>query len=452
MNQSLRAVIDTFEKHGYLHTVEIEVDPVFELGAVLFHRGHDKAQLFKNVKGYDIPVLGNLYNDYKKIALGLGVAPEDLQKTCLEAIEKGITPERVAAGPVQDVVLENGPDIKKLLPVPVWFEREQGPYISAGVIVARDPETGKRNISIARLRVEGGNMLLAGIAPTHHLHALLKKAEALGKPLEIAVVIGNHTAVLLASQFYVDLGHDEYEIAGRLLGEPLKLVKCRSIDLEVPAEAEIVLEGVLHSEDMVEEGAVSEFHGFYEYYGPCNRVSIKTVTHRQKPIYQAILPGYAPEHLLIGGAAIGATTCHALKKKIPNVTSVLITEGGMGRVHAIISMHRPKAGEGKRAIMLAMGHTNLLKLVIVVDDDIDPHDWTQVEWSLAARMRGDEDIFIIPGVKADRCDPLEKDLMIAKVGIVATRRPGDSLTPDKYIPAQAPEEILAKVKEQLDKY
>ncbi|SDP69099.1 UbiD family decarboxylase, partial [Desulforhopalus singaporensis] len=292
----------------------------------------------------------------------------------------------------------------------------------------------------------------AGIAPTHHLHVLLKKAEAQNKPLETAVVIGNHTAVLLASQFYVDLGHDEYEIAGRLLGEPLKLVKCKSIDLEVPADAEIVLEGVLHGDNLVDEGPVSEFHGFYELYGPGNKMFIKTVTHRRNPVYQAILPGYAPEHLLVGGAAIGATTCFALKKKIPNVTNVLITEGGMGRLHAIISMHQPKAGEGKRAIMLAMGHTNLLKLIIVVDDDIDPNDWTQVEWALAARMRGEEDIMIIPGVKADRCDPLEKDLTITKVGIVATRKPSDSLSPEKFIPARAPERILAQVKETLDRY
>lgn len=452
MEQSLRAVIDLFEKNGHIHNVDAPVDPVHELGAVLLHKGHGPAQIFRNVKGHTIPVIGNLYNTYPKIALGLGVETDQLQQLCLNAIEKGIEPEITEAGPVQEVVHDAPMDIPALLPVPSWFEQEQGPYITAGVIIAKDIETGKRNVSIARLRLEGGNVLLAGIAPTHHLHALLRKAESHGKPLEIAVVIGNHTAVLIASQFYVDLGHDEYDIAGTLLGEPLRLVKCKTVDLEVPAEAEIVLEGILHADNTVEEGPVSEFHGFYEHYGHANQVHIQAITHRKDPIYQAILPGYAPEHLLLGGAAIGATTCYALQKKIPNVKHVLITEGGMGRVHAIISMNQPKAGEGKRAIMMAMGNTNLLKLVIVVDDDIDPHDWTQVEWAMAARMRADEDIIMIPGVKADRCDPQERDLIVTKVGIVATRRPGDAATPNKFVYAQAPEHILQKVKDNLDNY
>jgi len=452
MDQSFRAVLELFAKNGYLQQVDKLVDPVHELGTVLFHRGHGPAQLFRNVKGYGIPVVGNLFSSYDRIALGLGVEREQLQSVCVTAIENGIAPQLIPEGPVQEVVHTAPLDIPALLPVPTWFERERGPYITAGVIIARDVETGKRNVSIARLRIEGGNRLLAGIAPTHHLHALLQKAGRRNRPLEIAVAIGNHTSVLLASQFYLDLGHDEYEVAGSLLGEPLKLVKCKSVDLEVPAAAEIVLEGVLHADGVVEEGPVSEFHGFYEHYGPANRVEVRTITHRKDPLYQAILPGYAPEHLLLGGAAIGATTCYALRKKIPAVKQVLMTEGGMGRLHAIISMHQPKAGEGKRAILLAMGTTNLLKLVIVVDDDIDPNDWTQVEWALAARMRAEEDMIIIPGVKADRCDPQERDLMVTKIGMVATRRPGDAATPDKFIPARAPEHILQKVWENLDAY
>ena len=123
--------------------------------------------------------------------------------------------------------------------MPTWFEREAGPYISAGVIVAKDPETMKRNVSIARLRLEGGARLMAGIAHSHHLYRLAQKAKALGRPLEVAIAIGNHAAVLLASQMYLDLGEDEFAIAGALLREPLRLAACRTVDLEVPAETEI---------------------------------------------------------------------------------------------------------------------------------------------------------------------------------------------------------------------
>lgn len=452
MEQSLRANLKVLEAMDQLHCVDREVDPKYELGAVLSKRGHGAAQYFHNVKGYRMPVVGNLFNNRKKVAAGLGLLKSDLQPAVLNALQNGIEPEIVHCGPVQEVVHTEGIDISKLLPVPTWFEKEGGPYVSAGVIIAKDPLTGKRNVSIARFRVEGGNLLMAGIAPTHHLGELMRRSQQVGKPLELAVAIGNHIAVLLASQMYVELGHDEFDVAGALLGEPLRVVPCKTVDLEVPAEAEIVIEGTLHPDQNIDEGPVSEFPGFYVYYGPGQSFRVSAVTHRQDAIYQAILPGFAPEHLLLGGEAIGATTCMALKKVIPAVRQVLITEGGMGRVHAVITMHKPKAGEGKRAIMLAMGITNLLKLVTVVDDDIDPEDPVQVEWALASRMRGEEDIMIIPGCKGDRCDAQVRDLTVTKVGMVATSRPGDDEPGGRFEYARPPREVMEKVERELDQY
>jgi UbiD family decarboxylase len=407
---------------------------------------------FRNIIGWDIPVVANLLNTREKIAMSLGVTLKELQSKCSAAVDQGIRPEIISEGPVQEVVVSENIDILKLLPVPTWFERERGPYISAGVIVAKDPVAGRRNVAIARLSVEGGNLLMAGIARRHHFYELMQRAHAQGKPLEIAISIGNHPAVLIASQMEVELGDDEFDIAGGLLGEPLRLVPCRSVDLEVPAESEIVLEGTLHADELIEEGPVSEFHGFYENYGPGNAVYIKTVTFRTSPIYQAILPGYAPEHVQLGGVAIGVTTYRALKKVISCVREVLITEGGMGRLHAIVTMHKPKHGQGKRAIMVALGHTNLLKLVIAVDDDIDPEDWTQVEWAVAARMRGEEDIVILPRVTAAPCDPLERNGMVTKIGIVATTRPNDDMPEGRFGFARPPDGVMERVKRDLDLY
>jgi UbiD family decarboxylase len=336
--------------------------------------------------------------------------------------------------------------------VPTWFEREAGPYITAGVIVAKDPQTGRRNVSIARLRLEGGARLMAGIARNHHLYLLAEKAQALGRPLEIAVAVGNHPAVLLASQMYVDLGDDEYAIAGGLLREPLRLVKCKTVDLEVPAEAEIVLEGVLRPDELIEEGPVSEFPGFYVSYGPGIAVDVCCVTQRADAIYQAVLPGFAPEHCLLGAVAIEAVVSRALQRVIPAVRRVLVTDGGMGRLHAIITMHRPRLGEGKRAVLLAMGQVNLLKLVIVVEDDIDPEDWSQVEWSLAARFRGHEDLIVLPGVKADRCDPVHEDSVVTKIGMIATTRPGDGSAGSRSEFARPPLDVLERVRRELDQY
>lgn len=451
-DQSLRSILAGFEKKGWIHHVNAPVDPIYELAAVMLLKGRGPALFFHDVKRYRMPVIGNLFNSYKKIAAAMNIGEDRLQDELIEAVSHGIKPEIISEGPVQEVVAVEPLDLPTYLPVPTWFEKERGPYITAGVIFAKDIETGARNVSIARLCLEGDNALLAGIAPTHHLHRLMSKAENHGHTLEIAVAVGNHIAVLLASQMYVDLGHDECEIAGRLLGEPLRLVRCKTVDLEVPAEAELVLEGRLDGSQRLEEGPVSEFHGFYEYYGPGNKAEVTAITHRKDAMYQAICPGYAPEHLLLGGAAIGATTCRALKKSIPSVRRVQITEGGMGRVHAIVTMNRPKPGEGKRAILLAMGHTNLLKLVIVVDDDIDPADWRQVEWAMAAHMRAEEDILILPGVKADRCDPQERGLTVTKVGIVATRRRGEGESDKIFVHAHPPAHVLEEVRQNLNRY
>ena len=451
-DQSMRGFLAELDAAGELHRVTRKVDPKFELGAVLALKDRGPALLFENVAGSTMPVAGNLLVSRDRFARAFGVTREALDAHCLKALAQPIKPAIVNDAPVQAVIHDKAIDIGKMLPVPHWFEREAAPYITAGVIIAKDPETGKRNVSIARLRLEGGNRLMAGIAKNHHLYILAEKAKVLGRKLEIAVAIGNHPAVLLGSQLYLGLGDDEYENIGGLLGEPLRLVRCRTVDLEVPAEAEIVLEGELDPDDLVPEGPVSEFHGFYVDYGPGLGGTIRCVTQRDQPIYQAVLPGFFAEHCLLGGLAIGTTLCAALQRMIPAVRRVLITDGGMGRLHAIITMHKPRLGEGKRVVMLAMGQVNLLKLVIVVEDDIDPENPRDVEWSLAARFRGHEDLVVVPGVKADRCDPVHEDLTVTKIGMVATTRPGDGEVGSRSEFTKVPSTILDRVQREIDRY
>jgi UbiD family decarboxylase len=451
-DQSMRGFVAALEVAGELHRVTRSVDAKFELGAVLALKDRGPALLFEKVAGHAMPVAGNLLVSRARFASAFGIAPSELDAHCLKALTQPIKPVLVKDAPVQAVIHEKGTDIGKLLPVPHWFERESAPYITAGVIIAKDPETGKRNVSIARLRLEGGNRLMAGIAKNHHLYILAEKAKALGRKLEIAVAIGNHPAVLLGSQLYLGLGDDEYDNIGALLGEPLRLVRCKTVDLEVPADAEIVLEGELDPEHLVPEGPVSEFHGFYVDYGPGIGATVHCVTHRDQPVYQAVLPGFFAEHCLLGGLAIGTTLCAALQKMIPSVRRVLITDGGMGRLHAVVTMHRPRLGEGKRAVLLAMGHVNLLKLITVVEDDIDPENPREVEWSLAARFRGQEDMVVVPGVKADRCDPVHYDLTVCKIGMIATTRPGDGEPFSRSEFAKAPAEIIQRIRSRIDQY
>ena len=448
----MRGFLAALEACGELHRVRRPVDPRFELAAVLSLRERGPAQLFERVGHHSMPLVASLLNSRERMAQALGIARGELHAFCLAALRNPVAPVMVERGAVQEVEHRSNLALGDLLPVPTWFEREGGPYITAGVIVAKDPETGHRNASIARLRLEGSTRLMAGIGRNHHLYRLAEKARALGRDLEVAVAIGNHAAVLLASQMYVELGADELAIAGALMREPLRIVRCRTVDLEVPAEAEIALEGVLRPHQLIEEGPVSEFPGFYVSYGAGLAVDIGCVSHRADAIYQAVLPGFAAEHCLLGAVAIEAVVLHALRRAIPSVRRVLVTDGGMGRLHAIITMHQPPRGEGKRAVLLAMGQVNLLKLVIVVEDDIDPEDWRAVEWSLAARFRGDEDLLVLPGVKADRCEPLHQDELVTKIGMVATTRPGDGAADSRSEFSRQPADVLARVRAELDRY
>jgi 2,5-furandicarboxylate decarboxylase 1 len=452
LGQSFRGFLANLEQRGDVHRVKREVDPRFELASVLMLRDNGPAQIFENVAGYKMPVVAHVLNSRTRFADAFGISRAELDTHLQSALQNPIAPVIVPDAPVQECRHDAPLDVGRLLPVPHWFERERAPYLTAGVIVAKDPDTGRRNVSIARLRLEGGGRLMAGIAPNHHLAILAGKAHARGQKLEIAVAIGDHPAVLLGSQMYVGLGEDEFDIAGGLLGEPIELVKCRTIDVEVPAHAEIVIEALLDAGDQIEEGPVSEFHGFYVDYGNGIAADVQCITHREQPLFQTILPGYAAEHRLLGGVAIGATLTRDLRRVIPSLRRVFITEGGMGRMHAVISMHRPRIGEGKRAIILAMGQVNLLKQVIVVEDDIDPEDVRMVEWSLAARFRGEEDLVVLPDMRADRCDPVAQDQLVTKIGMVATTRPGDGAPGTRSEFARPPQAVLAAVRRNLSTY
>ena len=193
-----------------------------------------------------------------------------------------------------------------------------------------------------------------------------------GERLEIAVTIGNHPAVLIAAALYLRLGDDEMEVAGALLGEAIEVVRCAgSGDLHVPAQCEIVLEGTLDPTDLVEEGTVSEFHGLYEQYGRGQGVTIHRLTRRRDAIYQAIQPGFHPEHVLIGGVAIAAGLARHAQTTVASLHEVAVGMGGAGRLHAVVSLKEPRPGDARKAMFAIWGAVNLIKQITVVDDDID---------------------------------------------------------------------------------
>jgi 2,5-furandicarboxylate decarboxylase 1 len=445
--QSMRAFLSALEDAGQLVTISQPVKLDYEVAACLSESV--LALRFTNIEGDarspKMQVVGNLLNSLPRFAMGMSSATDAIQTSLLAAIAKPLTHRVIATAPCQEEVIDN-PSLDNELPIPRFFEKEGGPYITAGAIIARDRISGDTNLSIARLMPLDGNRAFVGIAPNHHLAVLARAAHARDEKLDIAVCIGNHPAILMAACLYLGLGEDELPVAGALLGEPLDVVRCTQSDLLVPAHCELVLEGRLDAGEPFIEGPVSEFHGMYENYGAGIVATFTRLTRRHDAIFQVILPGYHPEHCLLGGVAIAAGLFRQVRSAVPSVKQVAVGIGGAGRLHAVVAIHACRPGEARKAMFAVWAAVNLVKQVIIVDDDIDPWDAVQVEWANATRAKPDRDFVIIPAVRADRSEPLEQGGTVTKLGIDATRKKDDR--PDWDL-ARPPEPALARARNIL---
>jgi 4-hydroxy-3-polyprenylbenzoate decarboxylase len=211
-DQSCRGILQELDRRGRLLVISEEVDPIHDVSAILSIVDEKAAVRLDRIKGHDMPIFGNILSDLDRVALALDVAKSDIQQKLLSSIASPVPPVFVDDAPVQQQLFQD--DILTRLPVPTFFSKETGPYITAGLIVARDPETGLGNASYARIKVLGPNEAMIGIAPNHHLAIMARKAGAKGEPLPFAVVLGAHPAIQLAACFYLGLGDDEMHCAG----------------------------------------------------------------------------------------------------------------------------------------------------------------------------------------------------------------------------------------------
>ena len=420
--QSLRPWLAQLAATGRLVEIGEELDPAAGLAARLVAHRREPVRIAR-VRDSNLPLVANLLAGRSLIADALGVPEAGLGDRLRRALDSPIDAQIADAGPSQELV-EESPDLSRL-PIPRFFEHEGGPYITAGCIVARDPETGERNWSIARVRPLGGSRALVGIAPNHHLAVAARAARERGLRLPIAVTVGNHPALLVAACLYLARGEDELRVAGALLGEPVELVRCRHVPLEVPSGCELVLEGELDLDASVEEGPVSEFHGGYERYGRAATATFQCLTRRRDALFQVILPGFHPEHAMLGGVAIAAGLERRLREAVPSVQAVAVPESGAGRLSAVVALGPHEQGEARSAALAALEAVNLVKLVTVVDDDVDPWDDAAVAHAVATRVHFDRDLHVLPGMRADRAEPLEQRGTVAKLAIDATRQAAD---------------------------
>src|ERR1700689_2085930 len=394
------------------------VSLIDELAAVAKKLELESAVLFPAPGQHAIPVVANLFADRSWIAESLGVPVNELLSRFQNAVRHPLPWVEVNTAPVQEVV-HRDVDLLRLLPIPKHNEHDSGPYITAALLIARNPQTGIQNVSIHRCQVSGPDRIGVLLLPRHTRHCF-RLAEEAGEALEIALVIGVHPACILASQAIAALDDDEMEIAGALLGEPIEMVKCRTNSVRVPAHAEIVIEGRILPKVREPEGPFGEFP---QYYGPrADRevIHVDAITHRKNAIFHTIVGG-GVEHLLLGGIPREATLLEHLQRSFPSVRDVRLPRGGTCRYHLAVKSDKASHGEPKNIIMGAFGGHYDIKQVVVVDMDVDIDDPTEIEWAIATRFQADRDLVVVSGAQGSKLDPSSDEGVSAKMGTDATK-------------------------------
>jgi 2,5-furandicarboxylate decarboxylase 1 len=415
MQADLRAGLARLEAHARLLRVRRPVDPRTELAALITEaEGRGQAILFESVVGSTMPVVANVVGGRRLLALGLGLPPEALVPTFLERSRRRVPPVVVGDAPVQEVV-RTGADVDlRGLPLVVHSEKDAAPYVTAGLVVAKDPETGIRNISFNRMMLRGPDEVGIRMMPPQHLGQLYDRAGARGQGLPVAVAIGNHPAELVAGATTLPFGDDELGLAGSLRGEPLLLAKCVTVDLEVPARAEIVLEGEVLPGVAEPEGPYGDFMQFYIPVMANRVLRIHAITHRRDAIHQTMHAGQAEDTALLA-VSREAQLLEAVQASGADVREVSLLPTILA---AAIAIRKRFEGEPKQVMAAAFGRYRWLKLCVVVDPDVDVLDPGDVWWAIATRSRLGDGVMHLTGVAGFPRDP--HGLHTAKLGIDAT--------------------------------
>lgn len=373
--------------------------------------------IFQNIKEAEMKVVSGICNTREKIAESMSVDVSGINMRIIEAIENPLVIDTYQeAGKYFEI--SKDPDLAEL-PVPMYYRKDGGPYITAGVIIAKDPDTGVRNASIHRMLVLGKDRLTARIVP-RHLYTYHQRAEANDEPLEIAIAIGMNPATLLATTTSVSITTDELEVANNFHNGEMKLIKCETVDLEAP-ECEILLEGKILPHERAQEGPFVDLTDTYDVIRQEPVIKLDKMHYRANTLYHAIMPA-GNEHKLLQGLPQEPRIYKAVQNTVPTVKNVLLTEGGCCWLHAAVSIQKQTQGDGKNVIMAALAAHPSLKHCVVVDEDVDIFDVEDIEYAMATRVKGDEDILIVPRARGSSLDPCATpEGTTTKVGVDATK-------------------------------
>ncbi len=440
--KNLRTFLEEIEDE--IVTIEEPLSRKYEIAAALQKFDGGKAVMVKE-KETGIMVVGGVNGNRSRLLRSIDATPEKLYPMMIEATKNPLKCD-IDDGPVKEVVEEG--DLNNI-PVLTHFEGDPGPYITSGILHTKGPNGEHENVSFHRLLVLDSRRMAIRIVP-RHLYRITQQAKEQGiKSLDVAITIGHHPGTLLAAALPAGYGTTEFDVANRLLGGSLKLTQCEHVDAYAPADAELVLEGKLRLDQLVTEGPFVDLSGTFDVQRQQPVIELVGVMHREDYIYHGLLPA-GSEHRLLMGMPREPRIWEYVRNVVPNVRGVNMTVGGMGWLHCVVSFEKFREGDPKNVLMAIFAAHPSLKHAVVVDSDIDPYDMQQVEWAIATRFEGDQDILLVPGARVSSLDPAgdqEKELG-CKVGIDATRPMFKD--PEGFKRAEIP--VSEKLKDILDKY
>jgi 4-hydroxy-3-polyprenylbenzoate decarboxylase len=457
--KDLRDFISNLEQMGELKRISLEVDPVLEMTEICDRvlRSGGPALLFENPKGSDIPVLANLFGTPKRVALGMGeesvealrdvgrllafLKEPEPPKSMKDAWQKmpifkqvlNMAPKIVKSAACQEIVIERDDIDLGNYPIQLCWPEDAAPLITWGLVVTRGPNKSRQNMGIYRQQVVGKNRVIMRWL-SHRGGALDFKEWQEKKPGElfpVSVVLGCDPATILAAVTPIPDSLSEYAFAGLLRGSKTELVNCISNDLQVPASAEIILEGFLHPEDIADEGPYGDHTGYYNEVDSFPVLTIERITQRKEPIYHSTYTGRPPDEPAILGVALNEVFVPILQKQFPEITDFYLPPEGCSYRMAVVSMKKQYPGHAKRVMMGVWSFLRQFmytKFIIVVDKDVDVRNWNDVIWAITTRMDPIRDTTLIDNTPIDYLDfasPVSG--LGSKMGMDATNKmPGET--------------------------
>jgi 4-hydroxy-3-polyprenylbenzoate decarboxylase len=440
--EDLSEFLKKLEDANQLIRIKAPVDPNLEITEILNRllANDGPAVIFENVIGYNMPVVANLFGSLKRVTMGLSTDLEGLDKIgeflaqasrpkppqgIAEAIKQiphyrkllSINPKTVSSAPCQEVVIE-GEDVDLgKFPILYCWPGDAGPLITWPLVVTNPPEKGPANVGVYRMQVINKNQTIIRWLDHRGGAIHYKKFKKLGKPMPVSVAIGNEPSMLIAATTPVPDDLSEYDFAGLIREKPVKLVKCKTNDLLVPATSEIVLEGEVYPDELATEGPFADHTGYYNSAEQYPVFHIKCITHKRNPLYLATVTGRPPREDAV---------LPLLRQAFSEIVDFSLPMEAVSYRMAVVSIKKNFPGQAKQIIMGLFGYFKQfmgLKYIIAVDPDIDVNNWPDIIWALATRVDPDRDSFIIKEAPIDELDFASLRPGIgSKMGIDATTK------------------------------